>query len=48
MKNVHVGKSNIHGRGLFTTDSLNEGDIIGVSLVTYERVCIILTNVMEK
>ena len=38
MKNVHVGKSNIHGRGLFTTDSLNEGDIIGVSHVTYERV----------
>mgnify|MGYP003122194747 CR=1 FL=1 len=38
MKNIHVGKSNIHGRGLFTTDSLTEGDVIGVSHVTYERV----------
>ena len=30
MKNVHVGKSNIHGRCLFTTDSLNEVDNFNV------------------
>ena len=26
MKNIYVGKSDIHERGLFTTDGLKEGD----------------------
>ena len=38
MKNIYVGNSYIHGKGLFTTDGLHEGDIIGVSHVTYDRV----------
>ena len=38
MKNIFVGKSDIHGKGLFTTDNLKEGDIIGVSHVTYDKV----------
>ena len=35
MKNIYITKSVIHGRGLFTTEDLKEGDIIGVSHVTY-------------
>ena len=38
MKNIYVGNSDIHGRGIFSTDGLKEGDIVGVSHVTYERV----------
>ena len=38
MKNIYIGKSNIHGWGLFTTNNLKEGDIIGVSHVIYDRV----------
>ena len=38
MKNIYIGKSNIQGWGLFTTNSLKEGDIIGVSHVIYDRV----------
>jgi len=38
MKNIYVGNSNIHGRGIFTTDGLKEGDVIGVSHVSYDRV----------
>ena len=38
MKNIHVGNSNIHGRGLFATDGLVAGDIVGVSHVSYDRV----------
>ena len=37
MKNIYVGNSNIHGRGIFTTDGLKEGDMIGVSHVSYDR-----------
>ena len=38
MKNIYVGNSDIHGRGIFTTDGLVAGDIVGVSHVTYDRV----------
>jgi len=38
MKNIYVGNSDIHGRGIFTTDGLKEGDIVGVSHVAYDRV----------
>ena len=38
MKNIYIGKSNIHGWGLFTTNSLKEENIIGVSHVIYDRV----------
>ena len=38
MKNIYVGNSDIHGRGIFSTDGLKEGDTVGVSHVTYERV----------
>ena len=38
MKNIHIAKSVIHGRGLFTTNDLNEGDIIGVSHVVYDNI----------
>ena len=38
MKNIYVGNSNIHGQGVFSTDDLKEGDIVGVSHVTYDRV----------
>ena len=38
MKNIYIGTSKIHGRGLFTAENLNEGDIIGVSHVSYDRV----------
>ena len=38
MKNIYVGNSNIHDRGIFTTDGLKEGDVIGVSHVSYDRV----------
>ena len=38
MKNIYVGNSNIHGRGIFTTDELKERDIVGVSHVSYDRV----------
>ena len=29
MKNVHVGKSNIHGIGVFASRDIKKGDIIG-------------------
>ena len=38
MKNIYVGNSNIHGKGLFTVDRLKEGDVVGVSHVSYDRV----------
>ena len=38
MKAIYVGKSKIHGRGIFSTEGLKEGDIIGVSHVSYERI----------
>ena len=38
MKNIYIAKSNIHGQGVFSTGSLKEGDIVGVSHVTYDRV----------
>ena len=38
MKNIHVGKSEIMGRGLFTTDGLTKGDVVGVSHVAYDGV----------
>jgi len=38
MKNIYIEKSVIHGRGLFTANDLKEGDIIGVSHVTYDDV----------
>ena len=38
MKNIYVGNSEIHGKGLFSTDGLQEGDIIGDSHVPYDRV----------
>ena len=38
MKSIYVGSSNIHGKGIFTTDGLKEGDMIGVSHVSYDRV----------
>ena len=37
MGRVYISNSLIHGRGVFTTDALKEGDIIGVSHVTYNR-----------
>ena len=38
MKNIYVAKSVIHGRGLFATDDLKKGDVIGVSHVTYNTI----------
>jgi SET domain-containing protein len=38
MKAIYVAKSNIHGRGVFSVNDLNQNDIIGVSHVSYERV----------
>ena len=38
MKNVYIGKSNIHGRGIFMTDALKKEDVVGVSHVSYDRV----------
>tara|TARA_Y100001963_G_scaffold121626_1_gene170362 strand:+ start:626 stop:922 length:297 start_codon:yes stop_codon:yes gene_type:complete len=38
MKNIYVGNSAIHGRGIFTTDGLKKGDVVGVSHVSYDRV----------
>jgi len=38
MKNIYVSDSNIHGKGMFSVDGLKEGDIVGVSHVTYDRV----------
>ena len=36
MKNIYITKSVIHGRGLFTTDDLKGGDVVGVSHVLYD------------
>ena len=38
MKNIYIVNSNIHGRGVFTTDNLKDGEVVGVSHVTYNRV----------
>ena len=38
MKAIYVGESDIHGRGIFATDNLKEGDIVGVSHVTHDRI----------
>ena len=38
MKNIYVATSVIHGRGLFTTNDLKEGDVIGVSHVVYSKI----------
>ena len=37
MKNIYIGKSKINGRGLFTTDDLKNGDVIGVSHVVHDN-----------
>jgi len=38
MKAIYVGVSEIHGRGVFTTENLSEDDVVGVSHVSYKRV----------
>jgi len=38
MKDIYIGNSNIHGKGLFTANRLKEGDVVGVSHVSYDRV----------
>tara|TARA_Y100000034_G_C6772737_1_gene344806 strand:- start:59 stop:394 length:336 start_codon:yes stop_codon:yes gene_type:complete len=37
IKNIYIEDSYIHGKGLFTKNDLKEGDIIGVSHVSYDR-----------